>query len=321
MYSLYAVLIGFALDMLFGDPNFKYHPVRLIGRLISFSEKIIRGILPKSKNGEIAGGAILVIFICLFCSIIVYIVLRIIYGLNLYLGLIAESLLCWMLIAAKSLKTESMKVYNELKNGDISSARRAVSMIVGRDTDNLSFEGVTKATIETVAENTSDGITAPIIYMLIGGAPLGVFYKAVNTMDSMIGYKNDKYIYFGKAAARLDDAANFLPSRITAVMMIAASGLQGLNIRNAVYIFRRDRLKHKSPNSAQTESVCAGALGIKLAGDAWYFGKLYKKDYIGDEINKIDEEQIKLANRLMYITACLTLAVFSIIKFIILGGL
>ena len=226
-----------------------------------------------------------------------------------------------MLIAAKSLKTESMKVYNELKNGDISSARRAVSMIVGRDTDNLSFEGVTKATIETVAENTSDGITAPIIYMLIGGAPLGVFYKAVNTMDSMIGYKNDKYIYFGKAAARLDDAANFLPSRITAVMMIAASGLQGLNIRNAVYIFRRDRLKHKSPNSAQTESVCAGALGIKLAGDAWYFGKLYKKDYIGDEINKIDEEQIKLANRLMYITACLTLAVFSIIKFIILGGL
>ena len=321
MYSLYAVLIGFALDMLFGDPNFKYHPVRLIGRLISFSEKIIRGILPKSKNGEIAGGAILVIFICLFCSIIVYIVLRIIYGLNLYLGLIAESLLCWMLIAAKSLKTESMKVYNELKNGDISSARRAVSMIVGRDTDNLSFEGVTKATIETVAENTSDGITAPIIYMLIGGAPLGVFYKAVNTMDSMIGYKNDKYIYFGKAAARLDDAANFLPSRITAVMMIAASGLQGLNIRNAVYIFRRDRLKHKSPNSAQTESVCAGALGIKLAGDAWYFGKLYKKDYIGDEINKIDEEQIKLANRLMYITACLTLSVFSIIKFIILGGL
>ena len=321
MYSLYAVLIGFALDMLFGDPNFKYHPVRLIGRLISFSEKIIRGILPKSKNGEIAGGAILVIFICLFCSIIVYIVLRIIYGLNLYLGLIAESLSCWMLIAAKSLKTESMKVYNELKNGDISSARRAVSMIVGRDTGNLSFEGVTKAAIETVAENTSDGITAPIIYMLIGGAPLGVFYKAVNTMDSMIGYKNDKYIYFGKAAARLDDAANFLPSRITAVIMIAASGLTGLNIRNAVYIFRRDRLKHKSPNSAQTESVCAGALGIKLAGDAWYFGKLYKKDYIGDEINKIDVEQIKLANRLMYITACLTLAVFSIIKFIILGGL
>lgn len=320
MYSLYAVLIGFALDMLFGDPNFKYHPVRLIGRLISFSEKIIRGILPKSKNGEITGGAILVIFICLFCSIIVYIVLRIIYGLNLYLGLITESLLCWMLIAAKSLKTESMKVYNELKNGDISSARRAVSMIVGRDTDNLSFEGVTKAAIETVAENTSDGITAPIIYMLIGGAPLGVFYKAVNTMDSMIGYKNDKYIYFGKAAARLDDVANFLPSRITAVIMIAASGLTGLNIRNAVYIFRRDRLKHKSPNSAQTESVCAGALGIKLAGDAWYFGKLYKKDYIGDEINKINEEQIKLANRLMYITACLTLAVFSIIKFIILGG-
>lgn len=321
MYSLYSVLIGFALDMLFGDPNFKYHPVRLIGRLISFSEKIIRGILPKSKNGEIAGGAILVIFICLFCGIIVYIFLRIIYGLNLYLGLIAESLLCWMLIAAKALKTESMKVYNELKNGDISSARRAVSMIVGRDTDNLSFEGVTKAAIETVAENTSDGITAPIIYMLIGGAPLGVFYKAVNTMDSMIGYKNDKYIYFGKAAARLDDAANFLPSRIAAVMMIAASGLQGLNIRNAVYIFRRDRLKHKSPNSAQTESVCAGALGIKLAGDAWYFGKLYKKDYIGDEINKIDVEQIKLANRLMYITACLTLAVFSIIKFTILGGL
>lgn len=321
MYSLYAVLIGFVLDMLFGDPNYKYHPVRLIGRLISFSEKIIRGILPKSKNGEIAGGAILVIFICLFCSIIVHIVLRTIYGLNLFLGLIAESLLCWMLIAAKSLKTESMKVYNELKNGDISSARRAVSMIVGRDTDNLSFEGVTKAAIETVAENTSDGITAPIIYMLIGGAPLGVFYKAVNTMDSMIGYKNDKYIYFGKAAARLDDAANFLPSRITAVIMIAASGLTGLNIRNAVYIFRRDRLKHKSPNSAQTESVCAGALGIKLAGDAWYFGKLYKKDYIGDEINKIDEEQIKLANRLMYITAYLTLGVFSIIKFIILGGL
>lgn len=321
MYSLYAVLIGFALDMLFGDPNFKYHPVRIIGSLISYSEKIIRGILPKSKNGEIVGGAVLAIFLCLFCSINVYFILHIIYAFNLYLGLIAEGTLCWMLIAARSLKTESMKVYDELKNGDISSARRAVSMIVGRDTDSLSFEGVTKAAIETVAENTADGITAPIIYMIIGGAPLGVLYKTVNTMDSMIGYKNDKYINFGKAAARLDDAANFLPSRITAVIMIAASGLTGLNIRNALYIFRRDRLKHKSPNSAQTESVCAGALGIRLAGDAWYFGKLYKKDYIGDEINKIDAEQIKLANNLMYVTAYLTLGVFSIIKFIILGGL
>ncbi|GFI62576.1 cobalamin biosynthesis protein CobD [Clostridiales bacterium] len=311
------VLAGFLLDFIFGDPNFRFHPIRLIGRLITFLEKIVRRLFPKNKWGEILGGALLVIIVCATSFFLVYFILKAVSGVSLYLGFILESLFCWFFIAAKSLRTESMKVYNELKNS-LESARRAVSMIVGRDTQSLDEEGVIKAAVETVAENTSDGVIAPLFFMFIGGAPLGCLYKAINTMDSMIGYKNETYIYFGKIAARLDDIVNFIPSRLSAVFMLFASFLLKLDWKNAIKIFKRDRLKHKSPNSAQTESVCAGALDIRLAGDAWYFGRLYKKDFIGDALNEIVPDHIILANRLMYVSSVLALIIFTGI--IILGG-
>ena len=221
---------------------------------------------------------------------------------------------CYQLLAAKSLKTESMKVYKKLQDSDLEGARKAVSMIVGRDTANLDCEGITKATVETIAENTSDGVIAPLFYMLIGGAPLGMLYKAINTMDSMLGYKDEKYLYIGRIAAKMDDVVNYIPARISAIMMVLAAFLCGLDWKNGWKIFLRDRYNHSSPNSAQTEAVCAGALDIQLAGDAWYFGKLYKKPYIGEPIRSIRIEDICQTNRLMYVTAIVTMIIFGTIK-------
>lgn len=217
----------------------------------------------------------------------------------------------YQIFAVKCLKTESMKVCQCLKEGNLAQARTAVSMIVGRDTECLDEEGVAKAAIETVAENTSDGVIAPMLYLAIGGPVLGFFYKAVNTMDSMLGYRNEKYLYFGRAAAKLDDAANFVPARISACLMIAVSFFAGSHFsgRGAFAVYKRDRRKHASPNSAQTESVCAGALGIRLAGDASYSGKIVKKPYIGKELRKVEYEDIVRANRLMYGTAWLCMIV------------
>jgi adenosylcobinamide-phosphate synthase len=202
-----------------------------------------------------------------------------------------------------------MKVYKALKNGDVEAARYAVSMIVGRDTERLDTEGITKAAVETVAENTSDGSVAPLIFMLAGGAIGGVFYKAINTMDSMIGYKNDRYIYFGTAAAKLDDIVNFIPARISAAAMLASAFFLRLDYKNGLKIFKRDRFNHKSPNSAQTEAVCAGVLEIRLAGDAYYFGQLVKKPTIGDGLRNIEPEDIRRACRLLYMSATIVGAV------------
>ena len=217
--------------------------------------------------------------------------------------------MCYQILAVKSLKTESMKVYAELKRGSLAGARQKVSMIVGRDTEDLSEEQVAKAAVETVAENTSDGTVAPLLFMAVGGAPLGFLYKGINTLDSMVGYKNEVYLFFGRFSAKLDDAANFIPARVSAFLMIGASVLLGMDFRNAWRIFRRDRFNHASPNSAQTEAVCAGALDIQLAGDAYYFGKLYPKKTIGDRLRAIRYEDIASANRLLYGTAALCLLV------------
>ena len=232
----------------------------------------------------------------------------------MFLGVAVETVICYFMLAASSLKKSSMKVYSSLMRGDIEGARKDVSMIVGRDTQSLDDVGITKAAVETVAENTSDGVIAPLIYMTIGGAVFGCIYKAINTMDSMVGYKNDKYINFGKAAAKLDDAVNYIPSRISAGLMIFASKLLGLDSKNASYIHKRDAHKHASPNSAQTESVMAGALRIQLAGDAYYFGELYKKPFIGDSIKDVQYTDIMHANRLMYMTAVIALVICLGIK-------
>lgn len=317
MWTLPAVVCGFLLDLLFGDPRWLYHPVRVIGNGISLLEKGLRKIFPKTKAGERMGGAILVILIVTFSAGIPCLILLVAYRYKIWLGFVLESFMCYQLLATRSLRDESKKVYDALKEGNLEKSRYAVSMIVGRDTQNLTEEGVTKAAVETVAENTSDGIIAPLFYMMIGGAVLGFAYKAVNTMDSMVGYKNERYQYFGTAAARLDDVLNYIPARLSAWIMILASCLAGLNGKNAVKIYRRDRSKHASPNSAHTEAVMAGALEIQLAGDAWYFGKLHKKPFIGDPIRKIEIEDIPRSHKLMYTTAVLSVILFGIIRAVI----
>ncbi|MGN0107462.1 MAG: adenosylcobinamide-phosphate synthase CbiB [Hominilimicola sp.] len=301
-----ALSIGALMDIIFGDPNFALHPIRLMGKLISVLEKLMRKIFPKTTCGEIVGGAFMAIITLAVCGGIPFTVLFFAYRFNIVLGVAIEAVICYFMLAASSLKKASMNVYTPLIQGDIERARRNVSMIVGRDTQSLDETGITKAAVETVAENTSDGVAAPLIYMAIGGAVLGCIYKAVNTMDSMVGYKNDKYINFGKAAAKIDDALNYIPSRISAYLMILSAYLLGFDGKNASYIHKRDSRKHASPNSAQTESVMAGALRIQLAGDAYYFGKLYKKPFIGDPIKDVQYIDIKNANRLMCMTAFLT---------------
>ena len=221
--------------------------------------------------------------------------------------------MCWQILAAKSLRTESTKVQAALENNDIKSARTYVSMIVGRDTQKLGAEGITKAAVETVAENSSDGVIAPLFYMLFGGAVCGFLYKGVNTMDSMAGYKNDKYIDFGRAAAKLDDIANFIPARISAFLMVISAFILGFDAKNAWKIFIRDRYKSTSPNSGQTEAACAGALGIELLGDAYYFGKLVKKPSVGNAMRSIEPYDIHNANNLMY---CMTFIMVMLVVII-----
>ncbi len=236
------------------------------------------------------------------------------YQVSKWLGAGLQALMCWQLLAVKSLKTESDKVYRALTQEGLSGGRRAVSMIVGRDTGALTEEGVVRAAVETIAENTSDGVVAPLFYLMLGGAVLGFGYKAVNTMDSMIGYQNEAYRYFGTAAAKLDDAANYIPSRICAWLMIAAAWPAGLDAKNALAVYRRDRHNHKSPNAAQTESVMAGALGVRLAGDAWYFGELHKKPTIGDANREIEPLDIRRAHRLLYLTAVFAFVLFGAVR-------
>lgn len=307
-FGIYACIIGFVLDLIVGDPHWLYHPVRLIGKLISNTEKLVRRCFTKTKAGEQIAGIVLAIFVMVISTGIPLGILVICYKTNVYLGIAIESIFCYQLLATKSLKVESMKVYRALKDKDMEKARYAVSMIVGRDTKSLDAVGITKAAVETVAENTSDGSIAPLIAIIIGGAPLGFLYKSINTMDSMIGYKNDKYINLGRFAAKLDDVVNYIPARFSAFMMILSAYMLGLDGKNAYRIYKRDRYKHASPNSAHTESVCAGALRVRLAGDAYYFGKLHKKEYIGDALREIETEDIKRANRLLYMCAILSFA-------------
>lgn len=312
-YHIFAFIAGFVLDLLIGDPHFIPHPIRLIGSLISFCDKRLncdagynisekKLNLIKYKRGMLL--AFTVIFATFAMSVIIIVAA---YSINLYAGIIVEAVMTWQILATKCLRVESMRVYDALRTDGVDAGRKAVSMIVGRDTSVLDEAGVTRAAVETIAENTSDGVIAPMLYTAIGGPVLGFVYKAVNTMDSMLGYKNDKYMYFGRFAARLDDVVNFIPARISAYLMILAAFIGGRQFdgQNAYRIFKRDRFNHASPNSAQTESVCAGALRVQLAGDAVYFGKLVKKKYIGDGLREIEYEDIKRANRLMYITAFL----------------
>lgn len=316
-WSLAALIIGFGIDLVVGDPHGFPHPVILIGKLIDALERGLRKMLPKTASGEKVAGALLWIFVVVVSSLLPALLLWFCHSISPWLRLGAESIMCWQILATKSLRDESMKVYHALESGDIMKSRHAVSMIVGRDTAELDDAGVTRAAVETVAENTSDGIVAPLIFLAIGGAPLGFFYKAVNTMDSMLGYVEPPYKNIGFIPAKMDDIVNFIPARISALLMLMAGGLLRLNVKNGWKIFCRDRFNHASPNSAQTESVCAGLLGLRLAGDAWYHGVLHKKKYIGDALREIEHEDIPRAGRLLYVTALLALLLSSMIKLLI----
>lgn len=310
-YTTIAIFAGLVLDFIVGDPQGIWHPVVLIGRLITLLEKCLRALFSDTGRGRRAAGTVMWIAVVLVSGVAPAVILYAAWLVNPWLYCAIATIMCWQIMATKSLRVESMKVYHALAEHDIVKARYQVSMIVGRDTDRLDAAGVTRAAVETVAENTSDGSVAPLFYMMIGGPVLGFLYKAVNTMDSMVGYKNDRYLDFGRTAAKMDDVWNFIPARVAAVFMTLVSYLIGLDGRNAWRIFLRDRKKSPSPNSAQTESVCAGALGVRLLGDCMYFGKLHHKETVGDAGREIEPEDIKRANRLLYGTVILAAFFFG----------
>lgn len=318
MRIILLMLGGFILDGIFGDPAWLVHPVVIMGKAITALEKFLRKRLPNTPEGERLGGRILAMALPVGTLLITGGVCWLFYRISPILGFAVELLWCAQALAAKGLAQESTNVYRELVKGDLPASRRAVSRIVGRDTAELTSEGVTKAAVETVAENASDGVIAPLFYMMLGGAPLALVYKAINTMDSMVGYKNEKYLNFGRAAAKLDDAANYLPSRIAALLWIASAALTGNDAKSAWRIWRRDRRKHASPNSAQTESACAGALNVQLAGPATYFGKYCDKPTIGDAVRAIEPGDILRANKMMYTASLLGLAAAVLVRILVL---
>ncbi len=323
--SVMATGIGFALDAALGDPRGWPHPVRLIGKQIELEEKILhRYVLGELENApeswpfgrektERLCGYVITADVTLLAPIATWALLRVCNRFSPWLALAAESFLCYLLLAARSLRDESMTVHDALVAGDLPAARKACGMIVGRDTDVLDEEGVAKAAVETVAENASDGVIAPLLFMGVGGAPAAMMYKAVNTLDSMIGYKNDRYLNMGRAAAKLDDAFNFVPARVSGALMCAGAKLTGFDAKRAWATFKRDRLNHTSPNSAHTEAACAGALGVQLGGGNVYFGEYVEKPTIGDATRAVEAADIVRANKLMYATAALGLGVAMLI--------
>ena len=319
---LAALMGGYILDLLIGDPHGIPHPVAWIGSLIGALEKRL---FPEARDPakEFRRGLLVCLIVLAVTGILAFAAIAVSYRIMPYLGAAVEAVLTCYILAARSLRDESMKVHDDLADGDLIKARYDLSMIVGRDTQNLDQAAVTRAAVETVAENASDGVIAPLLCTAIGGPLLGLLYKAVNTMDSMLGYRNDRYEYFGKAAAKLDDAANFIPSRLSALLLIAAAAFPGKLFRqfdagNAYRIWKRDRLKHKSPNSAQTESACAGALGVRLGGPSVYKGILVEKPYIGEAERDIEPEDIRLANRLMFAAEAVLMAVITTLWIIVI---
>ena len=306
-WSLLALVIGFVIDFFVGDPHGFPHPIILIGKLISALEKGLRRLFPATPRGERWAGGVLW---CITAGLATAVPAGTLFLCGLvspWLRLAVESIMCWQILAARALEKESMLVYKALESGDIIASRKAVSMIVGRDTAALDDAAVTRAAVETVAENTSDGVVAPLLFLAIGGAPLGFFYKAVNTMDSMLGYTEPPFKNIGLIPAKADDVVNFLPARLSALLMLVAGALLGMDVKNGWRIYRRDRRNHASPNSAQTEAMCAGLLGLRLAGDAWYHGVLHRKPFIGDPVREIRHDDIPRTCRLMYLTALLAL--------------
>ena len=291
---------GAGLDLLFGDPIYPLHPVRLVGRLIAGLEKSLRRLLPKTPGGELAGGAALTVLVTGITAGAVFGALRLAGAISPVLDFAVRAVLIWLLLAMRSLRDESDLVRRELDDGNLPGARRALSMIVGRETASLGEAGIVRAAVETVAENCTDGVITPLVWLAIGGPVLGWAAKAVNTMDSMVGYKNEKYLYFGRCAARLDDAVNYLPARAAALLLIAACLPARLDAAGAFRIWRRDGHLTGSPNAGQTEAAAAGALGIALGGPAVYFGRTLDKPWLGDDLREPEAKDIRRAHALLY---------------------
>lgn len=303
MQNCIILLVAFCLDLLLGDPKWLYHPVQGMGVGITQMEKWLRNCLPKTPAGELWGGLFLACAIPGMVGLVLWMLLEGMQMLYPPSGMLLRVWFCYQFLALKSLGDASGQVYDALQKAGLEAGRHAVSHIVGRDVETLTQEGVIQATVETVAENTTDGVIAPLFYMALGGPILGGIYKAVNTLDSMVGYKNEKYLYFGRASAKLDDLFNWLPARLAGWVMVASAFVIGLDGKGAFQIYKRDRKKHKSPNAAHTEAACAGALGICLGGDAYYFGTLYKKEKIGEATRAVEIEDILRARHLSFATS------------------
>ena len=307
IYQTYAIIIGFIIDFFVGDPHAIPHPVVAIGKLISFLDRKLR--IGDSDKRDILRGVWTVLVVSAVSIAVPSFILWVMWKIHPVAYLAVNSIMCAQIVAARELVRECSAVEKALEKGDVEGARKAVSYVVGRDTEALDKEDICRAAVETIAENGSDGVIAPLFWMFLFGAVGGFFYKAVNTMDSMLGYKNEKYLYFGRAAAKTDDFVNFIPSRISALLMIVSCPLCHLDGKNALRIFRRDRFKHKSPNAAQTESVFAGALNVRLNGPASYGGVLHEKEYLGDDTRPIAPADIRKSGLLMYTASFMMLII------------
>jgi adenosylcobinamide-phosphate synthase len=310
MIQALPLLIGFVIDLAVGDPPGLPHPVRAIGWLIKRLESLLRLRFPDSAPGRRKSGLVLAIVVPLTFFLLGSGVLLLAYRINFWLGFTIECLLSWQILATRCLQQESSKVQRALQADDLPGARQQLSWLVGRDTTQLTTAAVVRGTVETVAENTNDGVIAPLFYLALGGVPLALAYKAINTLDSMVGYKNDTYLDFGRASALLDDFANYIPARLAGLLMIVSTMLAGFPISRTWRIYLRDRRRHASPNSGQTESVCAGALGIQLGGNNVYFGKLVSKPTIGDALREPVGQDITQAQKMLFLTAVLGLLCF-----------
>lgn len=330
MKLICAMILGFVIDLIIGDPHGLIHPVQIIGWFIDKIKKGMQRMIygcswqevkekqpERKETAELLCGYGLAFVIVVGTFAVITGILYVAGRIHPWLRFVLETFFIYQILATKSLKKESMKVYYKLKEGDLAGARKEISYLVGRDTQELDESEVAKADVETIAENTADGIIAPMFFIALGGAPLGFAYKAVNTLDSMVAYRNEELIHIGHASAKLDDICNFIPARLAAFLMIAASAILRLDVRGAIKIFKRDRFAHLSPNSAQTEAVAAGALHIQLGGTHSYFGKLVEKPTIGDDIRPVEYEDIKRTNQLLYVSAFLTLAVCCGITFVL----
>lgn len=315
--NLLSIYTGYALDLIIGDPYSFPHPVRYIGKLISIVEKQIRKITSSDKGLKIAG--FFLWFIVVGATFGITTLVLQLFKFNKVAYFIVNTILIYTTLATKCLKDESVKIYKVLKTGDLEKSRIQLSYIVGRDTTNLNEKEIVRATVETVAENTVDGIIAPLFYGFIGGAPLAMAYKAVNTLDSTVGYKNDKYYYLGFASAKIDDIANYIPARLGVVLLSLGSLFAGFNFKDALKIGIRDRKNHKSPNCAFSEGAVAGALGIQLGGTNVYFGKEVYKPTIGDKTREIEIEDIVRTNKIMYSSSIISIIIFTVAYYLVVA--